>query len=80
MVIQEHLKRSAVGRLSAPAAPNTGAREMLKRLVHNGKFWFGHAADPGPLTIVIVGALGLGFLVAEGAVRRRKASRMSLRS
>jgi hypothetical protein len=41
---------------------------MLKRLVHNGKFWFGHAADPGPLTIVIVGALGLGFLVAEGAV------------
>jgi uncharacterized protein len=68
MIIQEHLKRSAVGRLSTPAAPNTGAREMLKRLVHNGKFWFDHAADPGPLTIVIVGALGLGFLVAEGAV------------
>jgi len=41
---------------------------MLKRLVHNGKFWFGHAFDPGRLTVVIVGVLGLGFLVAEGAM------------
>ena len=41
---------------------------MLERLGCNGKFRFGHAADPGPLTIVIVGVLGLGFLVAEGAV------------
>src|SRR5258708_4343345 len=41
---------------------------MLKRLAHNGKLWFGHGADPSQLTIVIVGVLGLGFLLAEGAV------------
>jgi len=41
---------------------------MLKQLVHSGKFRLSHVVDPGPLTIVIVGVLGLGFLVAEGAV------------
>jgi uncharacterized protein len=41
---------------------------MLKQLIHGGKFWLGHAVDPGPLSIIIVGVLGLGFLVAEGAV------------
>jgi uncharacterized protein len=41
---------------------------MLKQLVHSGIFRLGHAADPGPLGIVIVGVLGLGFLIAEGAV------------
>ena len=41
---------------------------MLKQLIHGGKFRLSHVVDPGPLTIVIVGVLGLGFLVAEGAV------------
>jgi tripartite ATP-independent transporter DctM subunit len=41
---------------------------MLKQLVHSGKFRLSHVVDPGPLTIVIVGVLGLGFLVAEGVV------------
>jgi uncharacterized protein len=41
---------------------------MLKQLVDSGKFRLGHAADPGPLTIAIVGILGLGFLSAESAV------------
>ena len=41
---------------------------MLKQLIHGGKFRLGHAVDPGPLSIIIVGVLGLGFLVAEGAV------------
>jgi uncharacterized membrane protein YfcA len=40
---------------------------MLKQLVP-GKFWIGQALDPGPMTIVIVAALGFGFLVAEAAV------------
>jgi uncharacterized protein len=41
---------------------------MLKQLVDSGKFRLGHAADPGPLSIVIVAVVGLAFLVAEGAV------------
>src|SRR4051812_34289955 len=41
---------------------------MLKRLVPRGKFRLGHAADPGPLSAVIVGVLGFVCLVAEGAV------------
>jgi uncharacterized protein len=41
---------------------------MLKQLVCSGRVRIGHAADPRPLSIVIVGVLGLGFLIAEGAV------------
>ena len=41
---------------------------MLKQIVDSGKFRLGDAADPGPLAIVIVGILGLGFLTAESAV------------
>lgn len=40
---------------------------MAKQLVDSGKLPFGHVAGRGSLTIIIVGALGLGFLIAEGA-------------
>jgi uncharacterized membrane protein YfcA len=32
-----------------------------------GKLRLGDAADPGPLSVIVVGVLGLGFLIAEGA-------------
>jgi uncharacterized membrane protein YfcA len=32
-----------------------------------GKLRPGDAADPGPLSVIVVGVLGLGFLIAEGA-------------
>ena len=41
---------------------------MLTWLLSGGKFRFGHVADPGLLGSVIVGAIGLGFLMAEGAL------------
>jgi uncharacterized membrane protein YfcA len=43
-------------------------RDMLKQLVPGGKFRLGLAADPGPLSLIIVGVLGLGFLIAEGSL------------
>jgi uncharacterized protein len=43
-------------------------REMPKQLVQTGKSRLGHVADPGPLGMIIVGILGLGFLIAEGAM------------
>jgi uncharacterized protein len=50
-----------------PAARNTGAR-MQKQLVQNERFSLGPAADPGLFAIITVAVVGLGFLVAEGAV------------
>jgi uncharacterized protein len=41
---------------------------MPKQLVQGGKLRPGLAADPDPLRMIIVGILGLGFLIAEGAV------------
>jgi uncharacterized protein len=41
---------------------------MLTWFFSDGKFRFGHVADPGLLGSVMVGAVGLGFLMAEGAV------------
>jgi uncharacterized protein len=41
---------------------------MPRQLVDSGKLRLGHAADPGPVSMIIVGVLGLGFLIAEGAV------------
>ena len=41
---------------------------MLKRLVQSGKFRLDHAVDPRLLSTIALGVLGLGFLVAEGAV------------
>ena len=41
---------------------------MAKQLVDSGKLRLGDATDPGPLGMIIVGVLGLGFLVAEGTV------------
>jgi uncharacterized membrane protein YfcA len=41
---------------------------MLTWFLSDGKFRFGHVADPGLLGSVIVGAIGLGFLMAEGAL------------
>jgi uncharacterized protein len=39
---------------------------MPRQLVDIGKFRPGLAADSGPLSMIIVAILGLGFLVAEG--------------
>ena len=50
-----------------PAARNTGAR-MPKQLVQTARFSLGFAAEPGPLAMIAVAVVGLGFLVAEGAV------------
>jgi len=50
-----------------PAARNTGAR-MPKQLVQTARFSLASAADPGPLAMIAVAVVGLGFLVAEGAV------------
>ena len=41
---------------------------MQKQLVDSEKFRLGTAADPGPVSMIIIGILGLGFLVTEGAV------------
>ena len=41
---------------------------MTRQLIESGKLPLGHAADPGPLRMIIVGALGLGLLTVEGAV------------
>jgi hypothetical protein len=41
---------------------------MSKELVQSGKFAIAQPADPGLFGMLIVAALGLGFLVAEGAV------------
>jgi uncharacterized membrane protein YfcA len=41
---------------------------MTKQLADGGKLRIGGAADPGPLSMIIVGIVGLGFLIAEGAV------------
>jgi uncharacterized membrane protein YfcA len=41
---------------------------MPKQLADSGKFRLGLAADPGPLSIIIVGVLGLGFLITEGTL------------
>jgi uncharacterized protein len=50
-----------------PAARNTGAR-MPKQLVQAARFSLASAADPGPLAMIAIAVVGLGFLVAEGAV------------
>jgi uncharacterized membrane protein YfcA len=41
---------------------------MQKQLVDSEKFRLGAAADPAPVSMIIIGILGLGFLVTEGAV------------
>ena len=41
---------------------------MSKQLIDSGKLRLGLAADPGPLSLIIVGILGLGFLIAEGSL------------
>jgi uncharacterized membrane protein YfcA len=41
---------------------------MLKELVHSGKSRLGHPCDSGLLSSIIVGVLGLAFLIVEGAV------------
>jgi uncharacterized membrane protein YfcA len=41
---------------------------MPKQLADSGKFRLGLAADPGPLSMIIVGVLGLGFLITEGTL------------
>lgn len=41
---------------------------MLKRLVQSGKFRLDQAVDPRSLSAIALGVLGLGFLIAEGAV------------
>jgi uncharacterized protein len=41
---------------------------MLKWLVQSGKFRLDHAVDPRLLSTIALGVLGIGFLVAEGAV------------
>jgi uncharacterized protein len=50
-----------------PAARNTGAR-MPKQLAQTARVSLAFAADPGPLAMIAVAVVGLGFLVAEGAV------------
>jgi hypothetical protein len=37
-------------------------------LVQSGKLWLSHVADPGPLGMIIIAVVGVGFLVAEGTV------------
>lgn len=41
---------------------------MSKQLIDSGKLRLGLAADPSPLSLIIVGILGLGFLIAEGSL------------
>ncbi len=41
---------------------------MSKELVESGKFAIAQSADPGLFGMIMVAVLGLGFLVAEGAV------------
>jgi uncharacterized membrane protein YfcA len=41
---------------------------MPKQLADSGKLRLGPAADPGPLCMIIVAVLGLGFLIAECTV------------
>jgi len=41
---------------------------MPKQLVQTARFSLASAADPGPLAMIAVAVVGLGFLVAEGAV------------
>ena len=41
---------------------------MQKQIVQRGKLWLGSASDPGPLSMIIVGIVGLGFLIGESAV------------
>jgi hypothetical protein len=41
---------------------------MLKRLVDNGRFRIGQAADPERLRTIVVAIVGLGILIAEGIV------------
>ncbi len=41
---------------------------MTKELADGGKLRIGGAAGPGPLSMIIVGIVGLGFLIADGAV------------
>ena len=53
---------------STPAASSSGAQQMLNRLADGDEFVVAPAAGPGPLSMIIVGAAGLGFLIAEGAV------------
>jgi hypothetical protein len=62
MVIQE---QKALG---SPPTPNAGAPEMLELLARGGRVRLGHADDPDPLSLVVVGILGLGRLIADGAV------------
>src|SRR5580700_275939 len=41
---------------------------MPKQLIQSEKLRPGLAAGPGPLSMIIVGILGLGFLIAEGTM------------
>jgi len=41
---------------------------MQKSLVQSGKLSLGDAVGSGPLSLIIVAVLGLGFLIAEGAL------------
>ncbi|HEY0423160.1 MAG TPA: sulfite exporter TauE/SafE family protein, partial [Rhodopila sp.] len=43
-------------------------RQMRKQLADGGKIQSGPAADPGPLSMLVVGVAGVAFLIAEGAV------------
>ena len=56
------------GNQARPRRRTEGVYEMLTSLLFDGKFRFAQVADPGLLGSVIVGAIGLGFLMAEGAV------------
>lgn len=53
---------------STPAASGVNTRQMLKQLADGGKVQSSPAADPGPLSMLIVGVAGFAFLIAEGAV------------
>jgi len=41
---------------------------MQKQLVDSDKLRLGGAADPGPVAMIVIGSLGLGFLITEAAV------------
>ena len=41
---------------------------MLKQIVLSGRYRLGQMAGPGALSALVVGTLGLGFLIAEAAV------------
>jgi uncharacterized membrane protein YfcA len=69
MVIQEHWMRSAAGRSSTPAGSSTGGHAMMpKQFALSGRFRLGQIAEPGALSTLIVGVLGLGFLIVEATV------------